>query len=124
VTRPTPGPRRRSTPRAVLAAAFLTLAALITLDCLNLIQSEAWVDLTQAPHLNAINHTKPSGVQKQDSVDVRGPVAAVVPVAIVLVVVSLILGLEQRVSTPRSARHRFRRRLRAPPALRFNGTRL
>lgn len=108
----------------VLAAAFLALTALITLDCLNLIQTEAWVDLSQAPHLNAVSRTKDGGSHNSYGVDDLVPPAAVPSVPVVLVVVFLVLVVGERVVTLRSTRHRFRPRLRAPPALRFSGARL
>ena len=115
-------PRRRRG-RVVLAAALLVLAALITLDCLNLIQTEAWVDLSQAPHLNAVSRSKADGSHNSYGADDLVPLATVPSVPVVLFVAFLVLEVAERVVPLRSTRHRFRPRLRAPPALRFIGAR-
>jgi hypothetical protein len=115
------GRRRGSNSRRLVAVALLALAALVSIDCLNLVQSEAWTDLTRAPHLAAISRVTDGGTPKLSGRAAPNPFAAVVPPDVELFVACLcwVLGLETS-STLLFARPRVRRRLRAPPALRFD----
>jgi hypothetical protein len=54
-------PRRRAGRRArvaVAAVAIVVLGALVVIDCLNLIGSETWDDLSRTPHLNAVHRPR------------------------------------------------------------------
>jgi hypothetical protein len=49
--------------RPLVVAAVLVLFALASIDCLNLIQSDTWSDLSQAPHMAAVSHAKEAGAR-------------------------------------------------------------
>lgn len=53
-------PRRATLPlsgsrRLLAVVALLTVGTLVTFDCLNLLQSDSWADLSRAPHLAAVS---------------------------------------------------------------------
>lgn len=95
--------------------AVLTLTSLITFDCLNLLHSDSWSDLSQAPHLAAVNQVKAGPNGGRGAPGARS-MLAVVPAALLLLVVWLRLApVAQLVTTP-AGRPRLRRGGRAPPA--------
>jgi hypothetical protein len=58
---PVPPPAERQVRRPLLLAAVLVLLALVSIDCLNLTQSDTWSDLSQAPHMAAVSRTRETG---------------------------------------------------------------
>jgi hypothetical protein len=106
---------------AVVAGALLVLTALVSIDCLNLIHSEAWADLTRVPHLAAVHRGPDGGTHKLTRQSAADPLVAVVPAQIDLRVVIALWELVVLVSLVALTRPRFRPRLRGPPGLRFNG---
>ena len=105
------GPRRR-----LLLTLALVLAALVCIDCLNLTQSPAWSDITQAPHLAAVRRATDTDAHRLVKQADRDPVGVVVPTPIAVCLACLLWGLAGSSPYMLSARPRFRRRLRAPPA--------
>jgi hypothetical protein len=110
------GARHRLPRRIVLAIALLALTALIDIDCLNLIQSEEWVDLSQAPHMAAVHRAPGAGQQRTARHDERDLVTVVLPGLVALPVAGALWRIISRRTIVRSTRPRFRPRLRAPPA--------
>ena len=103
--------------RTALAVALLALFALVSIDCLNLIQSEEWVDLSQAPHMFAVQRVKDGDHHPQPSRSSHPDLAAVVVAAFLALPASgLLWRLVSRRTKVRPARPPFRPRLRAPPA--------
>ena len=116
---------RRTTPvrarRSRIAIALLALAALVCIDCLNVIQSEAWTDLTRTPHLAAVSRAK-DGHKPVVLKATPNPLAATVPAPLDLVFVCLVLGIGLEVARAPGVRLRLRQPSRAPPALRFRSS--
>jgi hypothetical protein len=110
------GPRRRLPRRIVLAVALLALTALIDIDCLNLIQSEEWVDLSQAPHMAAVHRAPAASQQRTTRHDDRDLLTVLLPGLVALPVAGALWRIISRRTIVRSTRPRFRPRLRAPPA--------
>jgi hypothetical protein len=110
---------RTATPRRcrpLLAAAFVVLVALVSIDCLNLIQSEAWTDLSQAPHMAAVHRAHETGGRQTHDPGSARFSAAVVPSPIDTAVVAEVwIVAEQPASVHTSGLGR-RERVRAPPA--------
>jgi hypothetical protein len=116
IASPGAGPGKSMVPRrAVLAVALLALTALVSIDCLNLIQSEEWVDLSQAPHMAAVDRAPSEGHQRPTRHDSHNVVAPVLSGLVALPLGGLLWRLLSRRTVVRSARPRFRPRLRAPP---------
>jgi hypothetical protein len=107
----------------VVALAGLVLAALVGVDCLNLSQSEAWTDLTRAPHLAAVSRSASAGAHTLTTRTAPNPIATVVAAVGGRIVGSRISRMRLRTVPVRSAVTRLRRPSRAPPALRFEGAR-
>jgi hypothetical protein len=101
--------------RLLAVLAVLTLTSLVTFDCLNLLHSDSWSDLTQAPHLAAVNAIKAGTKESPGTTSARSS-SAVVPAALLLLVVWLGLGWADGLVTTTARRPRLRRRGRAPPA--------
>jgi hypothetical protein len=109
--------------RTFVVVALLALALLLCLDCLNVVQSESWPDLSRAPHMAAITRNLNDGAQDLAASVTHGSGAfAVVPAPIDRFVVTLLWVLMLGVATIRFARPPFRRRLRGPPACRFSAS--
>lgn len=100
--------------RLLAALAVVTLTSLVTFDCLNLLHSESWSDLSQAPHLAAVTQAK-AGLTKDPGAQSAHSPSAVVPAALLLVVWLLLGSVDRSVTTP-ALRPRLRRGGRAPPA--------
>ncbi|HEV7758511.1 MAG TPA: hypothetical protein VGO78_05965 [Acidimicrobiales bacterium] len=116
MTPPRRGPRHELPRRIVLAVALLALTALIDIDCLNLIQSEEWVDLSQAPHMAAVHRAPAAGQQRTTRHDDRDLLTVLLPGLVALPVAGALWRVISRRTIVRSTRPRFRPRLRAPPA--------
>jgi hypothetical protein len=108
--------------RFVAGLALLVLAALISIDCLNLIQSEAWTDLTRSPHLAAVHRVKDN--QSHQLVQRVAPEvrAAVVPTPAPVPWVGFVLALLLEVAWSCGVLPGSRQLSRAPPALRFSSS--
>lgn len=114
--RPAPrtGIRRRSRPFVI--AALVGLFALLSIDCLNLIQSNAWTDLSQAPHMAAAFSRAPNGDGSRAARSGETGAAAPWPVPSLFVVVVVAWLLTDRVQIVHGPGARRRERERAPPA--------
>jgi hypothetical protein len=98
-----------------VAVALVALFALVSLDCLNLIQSDAWTDLSQAPHMAAaFSHGATSGARTVKTVDAGAPARG--PEATGLVVLVLVWMFVEGVEIVHGRAARRRERGRAPPA--------
>jgi len=116
-TQPRRVPVRVTWTRRLLAVvALLTVSTLVTFDCLNLLQSESWIDLSQAPHLAALSQGK-AGPVVSPGHDTPNPSPAVIPAALTLLVVWRLWGraAERRAATLAPAVRR-RHAVRGPPA--------
>jgi hypothetical protein len=102
--------------RQLLLTLALALAALICIDCLNLTQSEAWSDITRAPHLAAVRRATDTDAHRVVNRLDPDPVGAVLPATIAVWVAWLLVGVAVGSASLVSARPRFRQRKRAPPA--------
>ena len=114
---PSRAPRRLTRARRLVAAvALLTVGALFAFDCLNLLQSDSWADLSRAPHLAAVSQGKAEPeVSPADHAPSRA--AAVVPAALTLLVVWLLWAIAGGLTTVRLAPGVRRRPTgRGPPA--------
>jgi len=102
--------------RLLAAVALVTVGALFTFDCLNLLQSDSWADLSRAPHLAAVSQGKAGpAVTPADHAPSR--LAAVVPAALALLVLWLLWGIARERSAVRLAPGVRRRPTgRGPPA--------
>jgi hypothetical protein len=98
------------------AVALLVVGTLVTFDCLNLLHSDSWSDLSRAPHLAAVSQGKASaGDPRVDHT--AYPVSAVVPAAVALFAVWLLWGIAtEQAPTRRAAGVRRRHAGRSPPA--------
>jgi len=117
---------RRTTPlrvrRSRIAVALLALTALVCIDCLNIIQSEAWTDLSRAPHLAAVSRAKDAQRPVAQRRVAPSPLAATLPAPLDLLVVCLVCGLALELARLPRVRLRVRQPSRAPPALRFRSS--
>jgi hypothetical protein len=98
--------------RALIAAvAFVALGTVLAIDCLNLVGSESWHDLSRTPHLNAVHRPR-------EQAQARRPLlpAAAVPAPLGALVPALAVGTALLVVPPvRSRLAPGFGRTRAPP---------
>jgi len=109
--------------RRSIAAALLALLALVCIDALDLIQSDAWADLGRASHVAGITRAA-TGAPKPAQRTSPNPTAAFMAAAAVLLVGGRCVDeIGPRRAVPRPQGHHLRPPLRAPPALRFDWAR-
>jgi hypothetical protein len=82
--------RRAHAGAAIAALALAVLGALVAIDCLNLVGSTTWHDLSRTPHLNAVHRPReqphaPTRRPPLPAAALAAPVDMTVPVLVVVV---------------------------------------
>ena len=113
---------RRGT-RSIVAAALLALVALVCIDALDLIQSDAWADLGRASHVAGITRAATGAPKPAQRTSPNTTAAFMAAVAVLLVGACCVDEIGSRRAVPRPSGHHLRPPLRAPPALRFDRAR-
>ena len=120
------GPRRARTrhTRWVVGVAGLLLVAFMCIDVLNMTQTYVWLDLSQSPHMGAVQHAKPRSAQHSVRAALQPVHAIMPPLPLVLSLFVLLWFVVLPRAPAHGSRHTWRPRLRGPPVQRLAGARL